>query len=70
VQLVAARGSDRVGRYAGDHFGLPLSCLVVCGIGFGWPEAAVRVNSFRASRDPVDEVVWWTDDNQDERRSD
>lgn len=42
-----------------QHFGLPDEELVVCGISFGYADAAHPVNCFRTRRATVDEVVTW-----------
>ncbi len=44
-----------------EHFGLPDSQLVICGIAFGYEDTAHPVNSFRTARAPLDEVVTWVD---------
>ena len=44
-----------------DHFGLPDSRLVVCGISFGFPDRAHPANGFRTGRAPITEVVDWRD---------
>lgn len=41
------------------HFGLPANRLVVCGVSFGYADAAHPVNGFRTARAPLDEVVTW-----------
>lgn len=42
-----------------DHFGLPDDQLVVCGVAFGYADAANPVNAFRTRRAAQDEVVQW-----------
>jgi nitroreductase len=44
------------------HFGLPPERLVVCGMSFGYADAAHPVNRFRTSRAAVNEVVTWVDE--------
>jgi nitroreductase len=44
-----------------EHFGLPASQWVICGIAFGYADAAHPVNSFRTARAPQEEVVTWVD---------
>jgi nitroreductase len=41
------------------HFALPESQFVICGIAFGYADAAHPVNSFRTGRAGLDEVVTW-----------
>ena len=43
------------------HFGLPADRVVVCGISFGYENAAHPVNRFRTSRAAIDGVVTWVD---------
>jgi nitroreductase len=44
-----------------EHFGLPDSQWVICGIAFGYADTAHPVNSFRTARAPLEEVVTWVD---------
>ncbi len=44
------------------YFGLPADRLVVCGMSFGYEDAAPPVNRFRTSRAAVDGVVNWVDE--------
>jgi nitroreductase len=44
-----------------QHFGLPESQKVVCGISFGFADTAHPANSFRTRRAALDEVVTWVD---------
>jgi len=48
-------------QFVRAHFGLPADRLVVCGVSFGYEDAAHPVNRFRTSRAPVDGVVTWVD---------
>ena len=43
------------------YFGLPADRLVVCGMSFGYEDAARPVNRFRTSRAAVDSVATWVD---------
>lgn len=45
------------------HFELPEDELVVCGISFGYADAAHPVNAFRTRRASVDEIVTWVSGN-------
>jgi nitroreductase len=45
-----------------EHFGLPQSQLVICGIAFGYADTAHPVNSFRTVRAGLEEVVTWVED--------
>jgi nitroreductase len=40
-----------------QHFGLGDERCVVCGISFGYPDLEHRINSYRTSRAPIDEVA-------------
>lgn len=44
------------------HFGLPADRLVVCGVSFGYEDAARPVNRFRTSRATLENVVSWIDE--------
>lgn len=44
-----------------QHFGLPQSQKVVCGISFGYADSAHPANSFRTSRAELDDAVTWVD---------
>ena len=44
------------------HFGLPADRLVVCGMSFGYEDAAHPVNRFRTARAAVGSVVTWVDE--------
>ena len=49
-------------QFMRSFFGLPQDRLVVCGMSFGYEDAAHPVNRFRTSRAAVDEVVTWVDE--------
>ena len=42
-----------------QHFGLPQSQKVICGISFGYADSAHPANSFRTSRAELNDVVTW-----------
>lgn len=42
-----------------EHFGLPGTRLVVCGISFGYADAAHAANGFRTNRAPIQQAVEW-----------
>ncbi len=46
-------------RLVREHFMLPPSRLVICGISFGWPDDTHRANGFRTPRAPIHELVTW-----------
>ena len=48
-------------KFLRSYFGLPEDRLVVCGMSFGYEDAAHPVNRFRTSRAAVDAVVTWVD---------
>ena len=48
-------------KFLRSYFGLPADRLVVCGMSFGYEDAAHPVNRFRTSRVAVDNVVTWVD---------
>ena len=48
-------------KFLRSYFGLPADRLVVCGMSFGYEDAAHPVNRFRTSRAAVDSVVSWVD---------
>jgi nitroreductase len=48
-------------KFLRAYFGLPAERLVVCGMSFGYEDAAHPVNRFRTSRAAVDSVVTWVD---------
>ena len=48
-------------KFLRSYFGLPEDRLVVCGMSFGYEDAARPVNRFRTSRAAVDSVVTWVD---------
>ncbi|MBE0620515.1 MAG: nitroreductase [Burkholderiales bacterium] len=48
-------------EFVRSYFGLPADRLVVCGMSFGYEDAAHPVNRFRTSRADVCDVVNWVD---------
>jgi nitroreductase len=48
-------------KFTREYFGLPQERQIVCGISFGYEDAAHPVNRFRTSRAAVDSVVTWVD---------
>jgi len=48
-------------KFLRSYFDLPADRLVVCGMSFGYEDAAHSVNRFRTSRAAVDSVVSWVD---------
>jgi len=48
-------------KFLREYFGLPEDRQVVCGMSFGYEDAAHPVNRFRTSRAAVDDVVTWVD---------
>lgn len=44
------------------YFGLPADRLIVCGMSFGYEDAAHPVNRFRTGRAAADSVVTWADE--------
>lgn len=44
-----------------QHFRLPPTRRVVCGISFGWPDRTAPENSFRTTRVSAEETVTWVD---------
>lgn len=50
--------SDRIR----EHFSIPDTRRVVCGIAFGWPDLDHPVNRYRTARAETQDVVTWTDD--------
>ena len=48
-------------KFLRSYFGLPEDRPVVCGMSFGYEDAARPVNRFRTSRAAVDSVVTWVD---------
>ena len=48
-------------QFLRSYFGLPDDRLVVCGMSFGYEDAAHPVNRFRTSRAALDSVVSWVD---------
>jgi nitroreductase len=48
-------------QFVRSYFGLPADRLVVCGMSFGYEDAARPVNRFRTSRAALDSVVSWVD---------
>ncbi len=49
-------------KFTRSYFGLSEDRLVVCGMSFGYEDAAHPVNRFRTSRAAVDNVVTWVDE--------
>ncbi len=49
-------------NFVRDYFAIGSDRLVVCGISFGYEDAAHKANSFRTDRAPLDEVVRWAAD--------
>jgi len=43
-----------------EHFGMPESRAVVCGISFGWPDKPAPENGFRTERTSVAETLMWS----------
>lgn len=52
----------RHSEFIRSHFGLGDDRSVVCGLSFGYADAAHPVNSFRTARVPLQEVVTWVDE--------
>lgn len=48
-------------KFLRSYFGLSQDRLVVCGMSFGYEDAAHPVNRFRTSRAAVDDIVTWLD---------
>jgi nitroreductase len=48
-------------KFVRAYFGLPEDRLVVCGMSFGYEDAAQAVNRFRTGRAAVDGVVSWVE---------
>ncbi|MDN5858414.1 MAG: nitroreductase family protein [Pseudonocardia sp.] len=46
-------------QFVREHFGLPQSRRVVCGISFGLPDPSDPANRFRTARVPVADTVSW-----------
>lgn len=44
-----------------NHFNLPDSQAVVCGIAFGYEDAGAKINTFRTTRETIDKVVRFID---------
>ena len=44
-----------------DHLGLPAHRRVVCGLSFGYGDAAAPVNGYRTARESLEDVVHWTE---------
>jgi nitroreductase len=44
-----------------DHFGLPSHRKVVCGLSFGYGDAAAPVNGYRTAREAPRDIVHWLD---------
>jgi nitroreductase len=49
-------------KFLRSHFGLPEDRRVVCGMSFGYEDAAHPVNAFRTSRAATRDVVTWVDE--------
>jgi len=49
-------------QFTRAYFGLPEDRLVVCGMSFGYEDAAHPVNRFRTKRAAVEDVVSWIDE--------
>jgi nitroreductase len=49
-------------KFVRDYFGIGGDRLVVCGISFGYEDAAHKANGFRTERAPLHEVVSWVAD--------
>ena len=60
VRTDAHRFYERLG-FVRSHFGIADDRLVVCGISFGYEDAAHPANSFRTRRAPLSEAVTWLD---------
>ncbi len=61
---VGSIAQGALAEYAGDirdHFRLPDSRRVVCGISFGWPDESHPANGFITERAPLSQVVTWVD---------
>jgi nitroreductase len=61
VASVAQAAIARYSAFIRRYFQLPDDRLVVCGIAFGYEDAAHRANSYRAGRVGIDDVVTWVD---------
>ena len=63
VAAIAQAAIARQGKFVRSYFRLPEERRIVCGMSFGYEDAAHPANSFRTSRAAIDEgVVTWVDD--------
>jgi nitroreductase len=62
VASIAQAALGAHSRFVRPYFGLPEDRQIVCGISFGYEDAAHPVNRFRTSRAAVDSVVTWVDE--------
>jgi nitroreductase len=61
VATIAQAALASQSKFVRSHFGLGDDRLVVCGISFGYEDAAHPANGFRTSRAPLAEAVTWVD---------
>ena len=61
VASIAQAALGAHAKFLRSHFGLPEDRRVVCGISFGYEDAAQPVNRFRTSRAALGDVVSWVD---------
>lgn len=61
VATIAQGALAAYASFIHKHFGLDDSRHVVCGISFGYEDAAHPANSFRTTRVDIDDVVTWVD---------
>ena len=62
VASIAQAALARFPQFLRSYFGLPEDRRVVCGMSFGYEDAAHPVNAFRTSRVATGDVVKWVDE--------
>lgn len=64
VAAIAQAALAGYSRFIRDYFAIGDERLVVCGISFGYEDAAHRANGFRTDRAPLEEAVRWVADGR------
>lgn len=59
IATIAQAALARASPFLHDHFAIPASRNVVCGISFGYADMQHPANAFRTRRAGLDEVVHW-----------
>lgn len=62
VATIAQAALGAHAQFTREYFGIPSDRLIVCGISFGFEDAAHPANAFRTTRATIDDAVNRVDD--------